>query len=615
MYDPARDIFKNEGSDTQPTTQDSAQQKQPPNTNQDDSARKPSGTSDATNEDSFPVGLSRETHPDSQSPHPQQPRKRGRPPKSERTDTSPRMHRERELAPKRRRNDEEPAYGYNRSASNTQNDAGQLRQAARESPARRRHPSDNYSGDSRYHRDRQEGYNGGERHRHDERRDEGQQNRTRRDRSRSPRRSDQYRSHHRYRSPPRRTPPPLFKDPTPPPVPPPPSPPRQRKRPGQASRFSAAEKEALRKQQEEREREAAAAAEKAAQARGVDEVVRAHYNEKKEYGKEWRTTSSRIKGLRSFNNWIKSVIIQKFGPSPEFLLRQQNHHGGTGVEPLIVLDLGCGKGGDLLKWKNSPHQVELYVGVDAAEVSISQARERHLSMQRELRRNQRLFRGEFFAMDGWTQWIGKLPFLQQVGLDMSLEPERNQQPGRWSPGGNFDVVSMMFCLHYSFESEEKCRGMLRNVVTALKKGGRFFGTIPNSEVIAKHLMKPREKEGPVEWGNSIYKVRFSNPPPPNWNGVFQPPFGWRYSYFLEEAVEEVPEYVVPWEAFRAIAEDFGLEFLWKKPFHDIYREECKGDLAQLSERMGVKSRDGRLLVGEDDWEASGFYIGFAFRRV
>jgi mRNA (guanine-N7-)-methyltransferase len=35
------------------------------------------------------------------------------------------------------------------------------------------------------------------------------------------------------------------------------------------------------------------------------------------------------------------------------------------------------------------------------------------------------------------------------------------------------------------------------------------------------------------------------------DGIFRPPFGWKYSYFMEEAVEEVPEYVVPWEAFRA----------------------------------------------------------------
>jgi len=127
---------------------------------------------------------------------------------------------------------------------------------------------------------------------------------------------------------------------------------------------------------------------------------------------------------------------------------------------------------------------------------------------------------------------------------------------------SFDVVSMMFCMHYAFESEQKCRNMLRNVSGALKKGGRFIGTIPSSDVISarvqgKHMPADSpEKEkldksehGLQEWGNSIYRVRFAEEPPKA--GVFRPPWGWRYSFFLEEAVEEVPEYVVPWEAFRA----------------------------------------------------------------
>ena len=129
---------------------------------------------------------------------------------------------------------------------------------------------------------------------------------------------------------------------------------------------------------------------------------------------------------------------------------------------------------------------------------------------------------------------------------------------------------MMFCMHYAFESPEKAKLMLKNVAGSLKKGGRFIGVIPNSDKLSERVIKfnkslaekrsgsspqkgEEKEEGETdevaEWGNSIYRVRFPGKTPPE--GVFRPPFGWKYSFFLEESVEDVPEYVVPWEAFRA----------------------------------------------------------------
>lgn len=449
---------------------------------------------------------------------------------------------------------------------------------------------------------------------------------------------------------------------------------RPRKRPGGAARISKADSEAvLQRQQQRAEEDRHAAA-----TRGVEEVVRQHYNAVPQRGREWRKTDSRIKGLRSFNNWIKSTIIHKFSPSES---------GGEPL-PLRVLDIGCGKGGDLGKWQQAPQPVELYVGVDPAEVSIDQARERFLQMRSggarggrggrggrgayQGGRPQRTFDAEFFAEDAFTYSLGDIPIIREVGFG----------PGsRWGPGGGFDVVSMMFCMHYAFENEAKAKGMLANVAGSLKKGGRFLGVAPNSDAIRSgveafhkrqantaaitsngkpksiveeksdaapsstlsrvpasaaqelqapswkrkavdevdgeppakkvegsdkstsktatasainvlteppsdpplndeklepeqenfskkksdatadkkeshtgsdpHSNAPKDNQQPVvaEWGNSIYRVRFPGDTPTD--GIFRPPYGWKYSYFLEEAVEEVPEYVVPWEAFRA----------------------------------------------------------------
>lgn len=528
---------------------------------------------------------------------------------------------------------------------------------------------------------------------------------------------------------------------------------RPRKRPGGAARISKADSEAvLHRQQQRAEEERHAVA-----TRGVEEVVRQHYNAVPQRGREWRKTDSRIKGLRSFNNWIKSTIIHKFSPS----------ESGKEASPLRVLDIGCGKGGDLGKWQQAPQPVELYVGVDPAEVSIDQARERFLQMRggtsgrggREGRggyrggRPQSTFDAEFFALDAFTYSLGEIPIIREVGFG----------PGsRWGPSGGFDVVSMMFCMHYAFENEAKAKGMLENVAASLKKGGRFLGVAPNSDAIRsgveafhegrakaaanvingksnnvidersstapssapsrvpanatqenpapswkrkavdevdgerpskkvnalgqsssktedaaalnvlteppadpqfhgenresqpvsmhdKDLNATADKKGchtradternvpkdhgqpaVAEWGNSIYRVRFPGDTPKD--GIFRPPYGWKYSYFLEEAVEEVPEYVVPWEAFRAyrstlskmkqikadlylatrIAEDYNLELQYRKPFTEVWSEEKDSPVfGPLSERMSVRGRDaGPLLVSKEEMEAASMQLGY-----
>ncbi|KAL8896780.1 MAG: hypothetical protein Q9207_007536 [Kuettlingeria erythrocarpa] len=437
--------------------------------------------------------------------------------------------------------------------------------------------------------------------------------------------------------------------------------PRPRKRPGAASRVDHATKEAVLKRQQAREEQAVAAA----ATRGVQQSVREHYNAVPQRGREWRRTDSRIKGLRGFNNWVKSTIIHKFSPTDD--------SSGPG-DPLLVLDLGCGKGGDLAKWAQAPQEVGLYVGIDPAEVSIEQARERYAQMSRGGGRGgrggyrggrpQRTFDAEFVVQDAFGQSIGNIPIVRNVGFDA-------KGGSRWGSGG-FDVVSMMFCMHYAFEDEGKTRGMLQNIAGALKKGGKLIGTIPNSDVLRERVeafhkqqainapkqqangaakaaaqavaeangdvssapqtsateeepSKPRlptpdiqdnetEDDAVASWGNNIYRVRFPGKTPPD--GIFRPPFGWKYNYFLDEAVE-VPEYVVPWEAFRALAEDYNLELQYRKPFPEIWQEEKDQSVFRsLSERMGVVDRySGELMVTNEEMEAIGFYHAFCFYKV
>ncbi|KIV92169.1 hypothetical protein PV10_06630 [Exophiala mesophila] len=411
------------------------------------------------------------------------------------------------------------------------------------------------------------------------------------------------------------------------------------------------------------EREAKQAA---APKRGVQEVSNQFYNARpewvKERGRDWRRNESQIKGLRSFNNWIKSCIIHKFSPDEKAEVEEL----GWGEEakepemqkPLLVLDIGCGKGGDLGKWQLAPQVVGLYVGLDPAETSINQARDRYQQMRRG---RKPIFDAHFIPQDCFGAWIGQVPIVSEVGID----PNAGNGPTSRFSGGGFDVVTAMFTMHYAFESEEKVQMMLRNVAGSLKKGGRFIGVVPNSDVSAEHIREWHAKRAPPpsteattdvdktadteptstasnsnndtspsakpkadgegddtddgpSWGNSIYKVRFPLDPaqPLASDGSFRPPFAWKYTYWMAEAVD-VPEFVVPWEAFRAMAEGFNLEQRYRKPFPAVFESERGNrELMQLAVRMGVtRYEGGETVLTDEEMEAVSFYHAFCFVKV
>ncbi|OCF32280.1 hypothetical protein I316_05948 [Kwoniella heveanensis BCC8398] len=293
-------------------------------------------------------------------------------------------------------------------------------------------------------------------------------------------------------------------------------------------------------------------------------AVANHYNARPEVGVEGREFSPII-GLKKFNNWIKSVLIGKFA------------HRSQGR----VLDLGCGKGGDLNKWKQA--RIRLYVGIDIAETSIEQAASRYQRMRSS-------FDGYFYAYDCFSKPIS------------NILPEQLQMKDL------YDNVTMQFCMHYAFESASKARMMIENVSRYLRRGGVFMGTIPNAELLLSRLDALPEDDQELRFGNSCYFVQFTER---KHKGIY----GHQYRFFLTDAVEDVPEYVVDWENFEALALEYGLKLVYKKPFHDILQEEKETrDFGPLLGKMGVVNEYGESAMDEDQWEAANIYMAFAFEK-
>ncbi|KAA8916185.1 hypothetical protein TRICI_001676 [Trichomonascus ciferrii] len=336
------------------------------------------------------------------------------------------------------------------------------------------------------------------------------------------------------------------------------SPPRKLKKP--SSRLTAAEREQKAKELREKlEREEKSKQEPSSSL----DTVRSHYNERPDVGVEKRKQSPIFK-LRSFNNFIKSVLIQTHG-----------------AYRAVVLDIGCGKGGDLLKW--AKNMCTGWIGIDIADVSVQQAKSRYEQM------NRKSFWADFCVGDAFSERVEDI-----------VHPDAFP----------VDVVSIQFSLHYAFKSEETIRTLLDNVSRALKPGGSFLGTIPNADFLMEHVWST--PEGVKSWGNSLYRIQFEELPPKSLN----PPFGHQYSFFLEDAVENVPEYIVPFDCLQKLCTEYGLELTYKKPFLEMFDEETSNDtrLFKLCDRMKVFKDDGSYGIDGDEREAASVYLAFCFSK-
>ncbi|OAV95310.1 hypothetical protein PTTG_03640 [Puccinia triticina 1-1 BBBD Race 1] len=332
----------------------------------------------------------------------------------------------------------------------------------------------------------------------------------------------------------------------------------------------------------------------------ISDTVAQHYNMRPNLTKGARTESP-IFGLRKFNNWVKSVTIGKFAsiesPFMSPLLsrnthRQQQHHSNSHSKysGTKILELGCGKGGDLAKWQNAGVR-ELY-GFDIAAVSIEQAQSRY-----QENCSQRFY-AKFVALDCFS-----LP------IDSVLSPEELREP--------FHAVSLQFCMHYAFESEAKARTMMENVSKYLVSGGVMIGTIPDPDLLIQRWERCSRESNAEKpsFGNSVYEIRFPYPLTPQRRELDQV-YGNRYSFYLEDAVEDVPEYLVLWEPFVRLAQEFGLKLVYKKGFHELFQtEKANPSYKSLLFKMKVINSEGNLMISSDQWDATGIYSAFAFIKM
>ena len=145
--------------------------------------------------------------------------------------------------------------------------------------------------------------------------------------------------------------------------------------------------------------------------------ARQYYNDKTTYQRGLADGD----GIRNTHNFIKAVLISDY-------IDEGAH----------ILDLGCGQGGDLLKYKR--RSLRSYRGIDISHTAITSLSKRILKIGMKCRVKLECF--DFSTRD-------------------------------WSSDTKLDSVSCQFAIQYAFSTPKHAMHVLSRVASVLKDGGHI----------------------------------------------------------------------------------------------------------------------------------------------
>lgn len=211
-----------------------------------------------------------------------------------------------------------------------------------------------------------------------------------------------------------------------------------------------------------------------------------------------------MKLLRSFHNKVKLGLIQKYCKNTD-----------------SILDVGVGRGGDIMKWYNN--KIKNAVGLDVEHAYVREAIRRYNHFKIKNDTNYK-----FYVINPNDTFVNTL--------------KKRNMPTK------YDNVSCQFCLHYFASSEECLSEFLSMVSNCLNPGGHFVGTVPNGDDIVSLL------DGNEEYSDDILFVKKN----PDRHGAIQ--FSMTGTlYFGENMVSH--EYLVHEDVLRNVAERHNLELI------------------------------------------------------
>lgn len=168
-----------------------------------------------------------------------------------------------------------------------------------------------------------------------------------------------------------------------------------------------------------------------------------------------------INNMRNFHNLIKKNLIC---------------HYTSKINAISLLDIACGKGGDLQKWLLT--KLSYVFGFDNCEESIIATNQNN---------------GYDGAITRWKNLQrynqSKKKYIRFEHLNV-LQSDITKKLSELDGNKEYDIISCQFALHYFSKNVEMLKHVFKLISNKLKKGGYFIGTASNGDYI-KNILKTK----------------------------------------------------------------------------------------------------------------------------
>ena len=161
--------------------------------------------------------------------------------------------------------------------------------------------------------------------------------------------------------------------------------------------------------------------------------------------------SGPLYGYKRYANAVKRRLIEQYAANAN-----------------LLVDVGCGRGGDIDKWRGANVRRVLAMDLSGAQLEEARIRERQGGHAKRAQ--------------------CQIEFVQLSMMERDLA-------SRLGVAGTADAAAAQFAVQYAFGSEAAVSALLAQVSALLREGGVFFGTAPDGEAIAKLLRQRGDQNG------------------------------------------------------------------------------------------------------------------------